>query len=222
MKLSNDTIAVLKNFSTIQPNLVVEPGSTLSTLAEAKHIAAEAVISETFDSKFGIYDLNEFLSAVSLVDNADLEISDSSMSIKSGNAKVNYHFADSSILTTKTKSIDMPEADLSFTLTEENIAQIRKAAAALKLDTPVLSIIVEDGDIVARVICIKNPSSNSYSLVIGQSDTATDADYQFSIDNLKLIAGDYTVDITNKLISNWKHETKQVQYWIALEKTSKV
>ena len=222
MKLSNDTIAVLKNFSTIQPNLVVEPGSTLSTLAEAKHIAAEAVISETFDSKFGIYDLNEFLSAVSLVDDADLEISDSSMSIKSGNAKVNYHFADSSILTTKTKSIDMPEADLSFTLTEENIAQIRKAAAALKLDTPVLSIIVEDGDIVARVICIKNPSSNSYSLVIGQSDTATDADYQFSIDNLKLISGDYTVDITNKLISNWKHETKQVQYWIALEKTSKV
>ena len=223
MKLSQDTLAILKNFSMIQPNLVVEPGSTISTLADAMHIMAEATIEETFDSKFGIYDLNEFLSAHSLLENADLEISDTSMLIKSGAAKVNYHFADTSILTTKTKKVEVPPADISFTLTEQHIANIRKAAAALKLDTPVLSITVEDSNVVARVMCIVNPSSNSYSLVVGPHEGApTTNDYRFTIDNLKLIYGDYDVDITDKLISNWKHRSKQVQYWIALDKTSKV
>lgn len=224
MKLSQNTIAILKNFSMIQPNLVVEPGSTLSTLAEAKHIMAEATIEETFDSKFGIYDLNEFLSALSLMDDADLEIADNSMLIKSGNANVKYHFADTSILTAKTQSITMPPIDVSFTITEDQLSSIRRASAALSLDKPVLSITVENEEILARVICIQNPSSNSYSLTLGKCEesTLTAVDYRFSIDNLKLISGDYTVDITNKLISNWKHESMSVQYWIALDKSSTV
>jgi len=223
MKLSQDTIAVLKNFSAIQPNLVVEPGSTISTLADAMHIMAEATIEETFHSKFGIYDLNEFLSAHSLLDDADLEFSESSVLLKSGAAEVNYHFADTTILTTKTKKVEMPPADISFVLTEQHIANIRRASAALKLDTPVLSIIVEDDKVVARVMCIVNPSSNSYSLIIGPHEgDPIESDFRFVIDNLKLISGDYEVDITNKLISNWKHKSKQVQYWIALDKTSKV
>ena len=224
MKLSQETIAILKNFSMIQPNLVVEPGSTLSTLAEAKHIMAEAEIQETFDSKFGIYDLNEFLSAHSLLPDADLEMTDTSMIIKSGDAKVKYHFADTSILTSKTQSVTMPPIDISFTFTEDHIGSIRRAASALSLDKPVLSIAVESGEILARVICVQNPSSNSYSLSLGKcnDETITDVDYRFSIENLKLIGGDYTVDITNKLISNWKHDTMKVQYWIALDKTSKV
>lgn len=223
MKLSQDTIAVLKNFSAIQPNLVVEPGSTISTLAEAKHIMAEATITETFDSEFGIYDVNEFLSALALLEDADLEFEESHVSLKSGKAKVKYHFADTDILTKKTQSIQMPPADLSFELTEEDISKVRRAAASLSLDTPTLSLTVEDGKIVARVICTKNPSSNSYMLEIGDySGPETSADYRFDIENLKLIAGDYEVDITNKLISNWKHKSKQIQYWIALDKTSNV
>jgi len=112
---------------------------------------------------------------------------------------------------------------MSFTFTEANINNIRKAASSLNLDSPTLSLIVEDGNIVARVLCTQNPSSNSYSLVIGKYDgDDTEADYRFNIDNLKLISGDYNVDINNKLISNWKHETVSVQYWIALDKTSTV
>lgn len=222
MKLNNKTIDILRNFGAIQPNLVVEPGSTISTLAEAKHIMAEAQIEETFDSGFGIYDVNEFLSAHSLFENPELEFSTNHAMIKSGDAKVKYHFADTEILTKKTKSIQMPPADLSFTITEENINKIRKAASSLSLDSPTLSLVVEDGNIIARVLCTQNPSSNSYSLTIGQHDGETEADYRFNIDNLKLINGDYSVDITNKLISNWKNQTINVQYWIALDKTSTV
>jgi hypothetical protein len=223
MKLNNKTIDILRNFGMIQPNLVVESGSTISTLAEAKHIMAEAQIDETFDSGFGIYDLNEFLSAHSLLEGPELDFAESHVILKSGNAKVKYHFADTEILTKKTQAIQMPPADLSFTFTEANINNIRKAASSLNLDSPTLSLIVEDGNIVARVLCTQNPSSNSYSLVIGKYDgDDTEADYRFNIDNLKLISGDYSVDITNKLISNWKHETVSVQYWIALDKTSTV
>lgn len=223
MKLNNKTIDILRNFGMIQPNLVVESGSTISTLAEAKHIMAEAQIDETFDSGFGIYDLNEFLSAHSLLEGPELDFAESHVILKSGNAKVKYHFADTEILTKKTQAIQMPAADLSFTFTEANINNIRKAASSLNLDSPTLSLIVEDGNIVARVLCTQNPSSNSYSLVIGKYDgDDTEADYRFNIDNLKLISGDYNVDITNKLISNWKHETVSVQYWIALDKTSTV
>jgi len=222
MKLSNKTIDILRNFGAIQPNLVVEPGSTISTLAEAKHIMAEAQIEETFDSGFGIYDVNEFLSAHSLFENPELEFSDNHATIKSDDAKVKYHFADTEILTKKSQSIQMPPADLSFSFTEANINNIRKAAASLSLDSPTLSLVVEDGNIIARVLCTQNPSSNSYSLVIGKYDGESSADYRFNIDNLKLIGGDYSVDITNKLISNWKHETVPVQYWIALDKTSTV
>jgi len=222
MKLSNKTIDILRNFGAIQPNLVVEPGSTISTLAEAKHIMAEAQIEETFDSGFGIYDVNEFLSAYSLFENPELEFSTSHAMIKSGDGKVKYHFADVEILTKKSKSIEMPPSDLSFTITEQNINKIRKAASSLSLDSPSLSLVVEDGNIVARVLCAHNPSSNSYSLTIGKYDGETEADYRFNIDNLKLISGDYSVDITNKLISNWKNQTINIQYWIALDKTSKV
>jgi hypothetical protein len=222
MKLSNKTIEILRNFGAIQPNLVVEPGSTISTLAEAKHIMAEAQIEEKFDTGFGIYDVNEFLSAHSLFENPELEFSDSHATIKSDDAKVKYHFADTEILTKKSQSIQMPPADLSFSFTEANINNIRKAAASLNLDSPTLSLIVEDGNIIARVLCTQNPSSNSYSLVIGKYDGETSADYRFNIDNLKLIGGEYSVDITNKLISSWKHETVPVQYWIALDKTSTV
>ena len=223
MKLNNKTIDILRNFGAIQPNLVVEPGSTISTLAEAKHIMAEAQIDETFNSTFGIYDVNEFLSAHSLLEGPELDFAESHVTLKSGDAKVKYHFADTEILTKKTQAISMPPADLSFTFTEVNINNIRKAASSLSLDAPTLSLIVEDSNIVARVICSQNPSSNTYSLVIGKYDGPdTEADYRFNIDNLKLIAGDYSVDITNKLISNWKHDTVNVQYWIALDKSSNV
>ena len=223
MKLSQETIAILKNFSMIQPNLVVEPGSVISTLAEAKHIMAEADINETFDQGFGIYDLHEFLSALTLLNDPDLSISESSMTIEDENARVKFHFADTDILTKKTSSIQMPPADISFTFTEQAINAIRRAAAALKLETPVLSITVEEDDIIAKVMCLQNPTSNSYSMVIGKHEgDPIDSDFRFDINNLKLIAGDYTVDITKKLISNWKHQSNPIQYWIALDKTSNV
>ena len=224
MKLSKETISVLKNFSTIQPNLVVEIGSTISTLADAKNIIAEAIVSEDFKQSFGIYNLTEFLSAFSLLQEPDLEFSHNSVTLNDGKAKVKYHFADPSILTKKSKDISMPNTNLTVLLTEESISNIRRAASAL--GQSVLSLVIEGDDCVARVLDPMNASANSYSIVVGNGyaekySGVSDAwDFQFLIENLKLITGNYTVHISDKLISKW--EGNNINYYIALEKTSKV
>jgi len=165
MKLSKETISVLKNFSTIQPNIVVESGSTISTLADAKNIIAEATVQENFEQSFGIYNLTEFLSAFSLLEEPELEFSQNSVTLNDGKAKVKYHFADPSILTKKNKDISMPNTSLSVSLTEASINNIRRAASAL--GQSVLSLVIEGDTCVARVLDPLNPSANSYSIVVG-------------------------------------------------------
>ena len=226
MKLSKETISVLKNFSAIQPNLVVKPGSTISTLADAKNIIAESNVKETFPQEFGIYNLNEFINALSLVEEPELEFSERHVTIVgSDGAKVKYHFADSSILTKKEKDIAMPPSELRVTLTDEQINTIRRAAGAL--GQSVLSFTIENDECIARVKDPNNASANSFSLVVGTGMSATynkefcDAiDFQFLIANLKLIPGTYNIDISSKLISTWSGN--DVNYFIALEKTSKI
>ena len=226
MKLSKETISVLKNFSTIQPNLVVKPGSTISTLADAKNIIAEANVKETFPQEFGIYNLNEFINALSLVEDPELEFSESYVTIVGkDSSKVTYHFADPSILTTKEKEIAMPPSELSVTLTDDQINTIRRAAGAL--GQSVLSFTVENDECIARVKDPNNASANSFSIVVkkGMSECYNqefcDAiDFQFLIANLKLIPGTYNIEISSKLISTWNGN--DANYFIALEKTSKI
>jgi len=226
MKLSKETISVLKNFSAIQPNLVVKPGSTISTLADAKNIVAEATVKETFPQEFGIYNLNEFINALSLVEEPELDFSENHVNItgKDG-SKVKYHFADPSILTKKEKEIAMPPSELRVVLTDDQINTIRRAAGAL--GQSVLSFTIEDDDCIARVKDPNNASANSFSLVVGSGmsetyneDFRNAIDFQFLIANLKLLPGAYNIDISSKLISTWSGN--DVNYFIALEKTSKI
>jgi hypothetical protein len=220
MKLSEKTIETLKNFSSINPNLVVREGNQLSTISEAKNIMASTTVSETFDKPFGIYDLNEFLSAVSLIKDSELEFTDNAVKIKNASSSVNYRFANIEILTAPAKSITMPESNLSIKITDEVISEIRRAGSAL--GHPVLSIVSEDGVVIVKVCDPSNPTANTWSKIIDTADVgAAKFDYQFLISNLKLIPGDYEVSISNKLISSWKNtNTSEVEYWIALEKTS--
>jgi hypothetical protein len=220
MQLSNETIEVLKNFANINPNLVVSAGSNLKTISEAKNIMASADISETFDTGFGIYDLNEFLSAINLIDSPTLEFTDNAVKIKNQTSQVEYRFANVEILTSPAKSVNMPDADVSLTLSVDDISQIKRAAGAL--GHPVLSLSVVNNSVVAKVCDPNNPTANTWSKTIptDRIDDGVAFDYQFLISNLKLLPGDYLVNISNKLISSWKSPI--VEYWIALEKTSTI
>jgi len=218
-KLSSQTIDILKNFSGINSNLVVKAGEPLSTISEAKNIMAIADITEQFSADFGIYDLNEFISMFSLLQDPDLEFTDDSVQFKSGRTRASYRFADQSILTSPKNKINMPQSDLTVHITSELLSQVRKAAGVL--GHSIVSLKGEDGTVTLSVVDPKNSSANTFSVVLDENNSQHGSfDLQFLINNLKVLPGDYVVNISSKLISHWKNETIPVQYYIALEKTS--
>src|SRR5210317_1890765 len=196
MQLSSDTISVLQNFASINPNVVLKPGQ------ETKNILAEADIIEDFPQEIGIYDLFEFLSVHNLVESPHLEFESNAIVIQStgGGCKlpnkqtVKYYSAEPSILTTTDKNIDMPDPEVTMNLTSDVISRIKKAASVLGH---------------TDISINENPGGNTFSFVI-------------NISNLKLIDGDYDVFISakgNVFVSKWVNTTIPVRYFIALEQS---
>lgn len=217
--LSTETLEVLKNFASINPNLVVKANEPLSTIAEAKNVFAKATISEPFKSDFGIYDLNEFINVVNLVGDPTLEFNDDSVLLKNGRSKASYRFADPEILTAPTSQIKMPDAEVSVTVTEDQLTQVRKAASVL--GHSVVSVVGKEGIISLCVTDNKNSSANTFDMVIDENnDCKSEFDFQFLISNIRVVSGDYKVDISSKFISRWENTTAPIEYYIALEKSS--
>lgn len=219
MKISNDTLNVLKNFASINPNVVFKPGQRLSTISEAKTILAGADIVEDFPKEFGVYDLNEFLSVYGLIEDPELEFEDTSVLIKNNTQKVRYFYSSTEILTTPQKEITMPDAEVGVNLSNEVLNQIRKAAAVLGHTE--LSIKGDNGVVTASVFDSRDTTSNSFTMELDKDNSCkNDFNFVVSIPNLKLLPGDYFVSISSKLISNWTNSNYPVEYFVALEKSS--
>lgn len=220
VSISNDTLSVLRNFSSINPNVVLKPGQEVKTISEAKNILAVADIAEDFPTEMGIYDLNEFLSVVNLVNDPQLSFGDNHVDVVGGNSKVKYFFSDSSILTTPQKDITMPDCEVTVSFTDDILSQIRKAASALGHSEMSISA-TEDG-VNIKVFDSKDSSANIYNIQLANDAGYKEGQFEFviNINNLKLLDGDYEVNISSKLISEWKNTTKPVKYYIALEKNS--
>ena len=220
VSISNDTLSVLRNFSSINPNVVLKPGQEVKTISEAKNILAVAEIAEDFPTEMGIYDLNEFLSVVNLVNDPQLNFGDNHVDVVGGNSKVKYFFSDSSILTTPQKDITMPDCEVTVSFTDDILSQIRKAASALGHRE--MSISATDDGVNIKVFDSKDSSANIYNIQLANDAGYKEGQFDFviNINNLKLLDGDYIVKISSKLISEWKNTTKPVRYYIALEKNS--
>jgi hypothetical protein len=219
MKLSEQTIEILKNFSTINPNLVFKKGKVLQTITEAKNILASATIQEEFPHTFGIYDLTEFLASLSLVEDPSLSFNESSVSISGGKTSLEYYYSPLNLLTTPQKQVNMPDAEVTFKFTEVLLNKIRRASSVLGHTS--LQILGEEGKISLNVIDPKTPSSNKYSVIADENNSCKEAfSFIAVVGNLKMIPGDYTISISSKLISHFKHSALPVDYWMALEKTS--
>jgi hypothetical protein len=220
VSISNDTLSVLRNFSSINPNVVLKPGQEVKTISEAKNILAVAEIVEDFPTEMGIYDLNEFLSVVNLVNDPQLNFADNYVDVVGGSSKVKYFFSDSSILTTPQKDITMPDCEVEVSFTDETLSQIRKAASALGHSE--MAISATDEGVNIKVFDSKDSSANIYNIQLANDAGYKEGQFEFVINiaNLKLLDGDYNVKISSKLISEWKNTTKPVTYYIALEKNS--
>ena len=217
MQLSGDTREVLKNFSTINQNLLVKSGNTINTMSAMKNIVAKATIPDTFSDEFAIYDLHEFLSALSLFKSPSLEFTDKSVKLneEGGGSSLNYFFSDPSVVTTPKTEITMPTVDVEFTFTQDTFNQIQKASAVLGVPDVVLRG-TAGGDVLLTVTDRKNETSNGFAIKVGDN-SPSDFTHYFKVENLKLLAGDYKVEVSSKGISRFTNMTKPIEYFIALE-----
>ena len=215
MKLSNDTREVLKNYSTINANLLVTSGNQIATMSQMKNIVSKATLPDTFESEFAIYDLNEFLSAMSLFEDPELDFGDNSVKISQGGQSLNYFYSDPTVVTTPKSDITMPDPDATFTLKQSVFNQVLKASSVLGVPDMVLDV-DETGHMNLRVSDRKNDTSNSFSVEVGEGGTPNQK-FFFKVENLKLLSGDYEVKVSSKGISNFKNVNKDVEYFIALE-----
>jgi hypothetical protein len=220
MELTNNTLNVLKNFSSINQNLMIRDGNTLKTISEAKNVLATAVVEEQFPQPFGIYDLNEFIGVLGLVDQPRLKFEDESVTIgdSTGRSKVRYFYSPEETLTTPQKDINMPEAEVKFSLDNDTLNKVKRAASTLGHSE--MSVSANSGSLSLSVVESQNSTSNAFSIDIDGEYTTENFNFIMSIANLKMIPGDYDVEMSSKFISRFKHKEMNVQYWIALEKSS--
>ena len=220
MELSNNTLNILRNFSGINQNLLIKEGNTIKTISEAKNVLATAVVDEQFPQPFGIYDLNEFIGVLGLVDSPRLQFEDESVTVgdSTGRSKVRYFFSPEETLTTPQKDINMPEAEVKFNLDSDTLNKVKKAAATLGHSE--VSVSVKDGSLCLSVVESQNSTSNAFSIDIDGEFSTPNFSFVININNLKIIPGDYSVELSSKFISRFKHKEMNVQYWIALEKSS--
>ncbi len=219
--ISQETLSILKNFSQLNANLLVRPGNVINTVTGAKNVMAQATVKEDFPVEFGIWDLNKFLGTLSLFDSPTCVFGEKSVKISGeGGRAVTYYYSEPSLLTTINKQVQMPETVIHLNLTQSVFADLQRAASVLQL--PDLSFTSMDGDsILAVVRDKKDPTSNDYSVAVGDvlGDTPN-FEFNFKIDNLKLLPGDYDVEICESVVSSFTNTNIDVKYWIALETDS--
>ena len=218
MKLSDKTLSVLKNFSTINQSILFKQGNRLRTISVMKNILAEATITEELPKDFGIYDLNQFLNGLGLHQSPELDFANEGhVVIKEGRMRSKYFFADPNvIITPPEKSIELPSEDVSFELRTEQLDKLLKAAAIYQL--PDLAVVGGEGVDKILVRDKKNDTSNDFSIVVGETDK--EFSFNFKVENIKLLPGTYDVIVSQKLLSRFVSKNHDLTYFIALEPDS--
>lgn len=215
MKLSKDTLALFKNFAGINSNLLLKAGNQLATISAQKNVMSDATVAETFPD-FGIYDLNEFLGAMSLFEDPELEFSDKYVTISEGGNSIKYFAADASVLTAPQKAITFPDSDIDFTMTTAMLNMIHKTASVLRAAD--VSVVGDGSNMIIQVGDKKNATGNSYSNTVGATDKTFRVNLK--VENLKMLPGDYQVSVSSKKISRFQSASSDLVYYVAVEADS--
>jgi hypothetical protein len=217
MKFSAKTVEVLKNFSSINPGLYFKQGNVISTMSPQKNILCEAVVTDEFPQDFGVHDLNNFLSVLTLNKDPEIDFDGKNAVIKflGGRSKIKYRFAEASmIISPPEKRITLPSVDVSFDFTEDDLAWIQKTAAILR--SPNVAVEGDKENVSLECFDAADNSAPTNSLDIGLK---TDKKFKliFKTENLKMIPGAYSVEISSKGIAHFTNTKDNIQYWIATE-----
>jgi len=219
MKLSKSTLDILKNFSNINQSICFKEGTELSTLSIQKNILSRAVVEEQFPKSFAIYDLSEFLSGLTLFDDPEFSFdNDNYVIIKDKKNSSRYFFADpSTIVTPPENRVELPSKDVCFTVAWSDISNVIKAASIYQIED--LAVVGDGASIKLVVRDKKNDTSNSYAVDVGRTDK--NFSFNFKVENLKLLPGNYEVVISRSNASLFRDSNKDLEYLIALEPDSK-
>ena len=215
MKISSDTVNVLRNFATVNSSLAVKQGSVLRTISEQKNILVQAVVNESFPVDFAVYELNQFLGFVSLFDDPDLTFHENHVQVTDENSrKGSYTYTDQTMITQPPeKNINVDDAEVKVSMDEDDYKNVVKAAHALQLPDIVIS---GDGESVSMTATdVKNSTSNDYSCSVGNST----AKFKmiFKTENFKFLDDDYEVVLSSKGVGYFKNVNRAVEYWVATE-----
>jgi hypothetical protein len=213
MKLTAETIAILKNYATINQNIQFKEGNELQTISPQKNILTKAEISETIPKTFAIYDLNRLLGALSRLNDPDLSIGKDQLT--AGNLK--YTFAEAAMLVLPPeKKLDFPNPEIEFEMSKNDFESCVGMAQVLSLP----ELIVEGDGTTITLVAIDTslPSTDRFPVKVG----TTDKEFKmvFKIENMKLLSGDYRVQISSKGIGKFDNKNSKIEYWIATEQNS--
>jgi len=220
MKISKRTLDILKNFASINTGILVNEGNTITTLSNTKSIFAEALVDENFTRSFALWDLNKFLGTVSLFKDPEFVFDQNHITIKNGKSSLKYYYCDPKLVLSTNKKINMPKPVVSFTLMAKDFSEILKAASVLQVqnicverteDRKHVQIVARDTD---------DTTSNQFSLVVGEYDGNAEFEFVFDVENLKILPGDYNVEISEKVVSKFSNKNEPLSYWIALNADS--
>jgi hypothetical protein len=217
MNLNVKTIEVLKNFCSINPSLVVKEGNVLTTISTGKTIVARATVPDTFTKRFAMYNLSRFINSITSYEKPVLIFNDNNVVIKESEKteSTRLTYADESgIKVPPEKAINLPTIDARCKISTYALRQIQRQLGIL--DVSEIAITGDGTNICLEAVDSKNPSSDTFSTVIGSTDLKFRC--LFKAENLKLIPGDYDVEICSKGISHFKGDG--IEYWIAVETNS--
>lgn len=219
MRISNNTLAILNNFASINSNILVRPGNILRTISVSGEVQAMAKISEDFETEFAIYDLPEFLKGLRLYENPELDFSEgpSYLLIKQGSHTIKYFLTEPDlVLAPENRNIRLPSKDVVFELKSENFEKLIKASNVYGLSD--FTVLGKNGTITLQVRNKMNPTSNQVSIDVGDTDDEFELNYDKN--NLMMIEGSYDVEISKEMISKFTNQDFELAYYVGLSSDS--
>jgi hypothetical protein len=213
MKLSENTIEILKNFASLNQSLQFRKGNEISTITPTKTVLGVAKVEEKFPLDFAIYDLNKLLSKISLYKECDLEFESDRIKFKAGRRSDYIKYSSPKVITAPPdKKLTINSPDHEFEITQEDLVWQRKSAG---ISGSPYMIFRGDGEkVYIQSTDLKDDSSDHSSTEIGKTDATFS--YVIKIENWKMLDGSYRVKLC-KGLSKFEHTEKSVEYFIAIE-----
>lgn len=216
MRLSKETLSILKNFSSINSNILIQPGNVLKTKSTGNNIYVKATIAETFDVTVPIWDLNKFLGVVSMFVNPDLEFAEDHVVISNGRSSVKYYYSEPSLLSFPERDIKMPKSIIKFYFDDKDLNEVLKAASILQVSD--LTFVAESGQFYVNVGDASQSSANNFKIILDENYSGPDFSGTINVSEIKFIPGSYNVELTDTIISKFSHTTLDLAYYISIKK----